>query len=53
MSQRLINADAAPPIGKVMHFIRRDVASVTDVNEQIIVYLKSSDKFVFNNFFEL
>ena len=56
MDQRLfIHADITPPRGKVMHFIKRkeDVASVTNVNEQIIVYLKSSDKFSFNNFFEI
>ena len=50
-----INYDETPLRGKVIYLIRqkKKVASMSTVNETIIVYLKSSDKLVFNKLFEL
>ena len=56
MSHRLhIIVDFTTLKRKVIHLIRqkKDVASVTTVNEKVLVYLNSSDRFVFNNVFEL
>ena len=54
MGQRNFLNDDVPPLrAKVMFLIsqKQEVASVNIVNETIIVYLKSSDKLVFNNLF--
>ena len=56
MSHRIhIKDDFTTLKGKVIYFIRqkKDVASVTTVNEKVLVYLNPSDRFVFNNLFEL
>ena len=56
MDQRLFFNDDVTPLGeKVMFLIRQKekVAILNTVNDKIIVYLKSSNKLVFKNLFEL
>ena len=56
MGQQLfINDDVAPLRGKVTYLTRQkeEMASLTTVNEKIIMCLKSSDKLVFNTLFEV
>ena len=54
MGQRLFIDDVTPQRGKVMYLNRQneEIASVTNLKEKIIVYLKSSDKLVLNSLFE-